>query len=69
MGNDRGVFRAAGACAMNHQTELVADLDAGLFKVIGVRFCHVCRYILVDDIDPSRHLFIDPEYDAIYPQR
>jgi hypothetical protein len=54
---------------MNHQTELVADLDAGLFKVIGVRFCHVCRYILVDDIDPSRHLFIDPEYDAIYPQR
>lgn len=67
MGNNRGVFRPTGACAMNHHTTLVED-DGGL-RVVGVRFCHVCKYILVDDIDPSRHLFIDPEYDAIYPQR
>lgn len=69
MGNNRGVFRPTGACAMNHHTDIVVDLDAGGFKVVGVRFCHVCKYILVDAIDPSRHLFIDPEYDAIYPQR
>jgi len=67
MGNNRGVFRPTGACAMSHHVVTVED-DSGK-HVIGVRFCHVCRYILVDDIDPSRHLFIDPEYDEIYPQR
>jgi hypothetical protein len=67
MGNNRGVFRPTGACAMSHHTVAVED-DSGV-RVVGVRFCHVCKYILVDAIDPSRHLFIDPEYDEIYPQR
>jgi hypothetical protein len=68
MGNNRGVFHPAGSCAMSHHTDFVERLD-GTVDVVGVRFCHVCKYILVDAIDPSRHLFIDPEYDAIYPQR
>ncbi len=68
MGNNRGVFRPTGACAMSHHTDLIVGDDGG-DRVVGVRFCHVCKYILVDAIDPSRHLFIDPEYDEIYPQR
>jgi hypothetical protein len=30
-------------------------------------FCPVCKYILVDDIDPSAHGAIDADYDAQYP--
>lgn len=68
MGNNRGVFRPTGACAMSHHTRQTLEADLSV-RVVGVRFCHVCRYILVDNIDPSGHLFIDPEYNAIYPQR
>jgi hypothetical protein len=68
MGNDQGVFHPTGACAMSRHTVSEKGED-GNVRVFGVRFCHVCKYILVDDIDPSRHLFIDPEYDAIYPQK
>jgi hypothetical protein len=31
-------------------------------------FCAVCRYVLVETIDPSQHSFIDHYYDVIYPQ-
>jgi hypothetical protein len=30
-------------------------------------FCPVCRYVLVDLIDPTRHFEIDLDYDDIYP--
>jgi hypothetical protein len=30
-------------------------------------FCAVCRFVLVDFIDPSKHDSIDRDYDAIYP--
>lgn len=55
-GNSKGMFHPTGNCMMNDQNS-------------GARFCHVCKYMLVDAIDPSRHFFIDPEYVAIYPQR
>ena len=55
MGVMKGAFHPTGSCKM-----------AGHAK--GERFCHVCRYTLVDAIDPSRHLFIDQEYSSIYPE-
>ena len=54
-GNATGIFHPTGNCMMNDQNH-------------GARFCHVCKYVLVDAIDPSRHLFIDPDSDEIYPQ-
>lgn len=56
MGNMTGVFHPTGNCMMSNQNS-------------GARFCHVCQYVLVDAIDPSKHYFIDPEYTPIYPQR
>jgi len=37
--------------------------------VDGSPFCPVCRYIMVDMIDPTRHFSIDLDYDDIYPLR
>ncbi len=31
-------------------------------------FCAVCRYVIVDIIDPSKHATIDDDYNDIYPQ-
>jgi hypothetical protein len=30
-------------------------------------FCHVCRYVLVDLVDPTKHGIIDRDYAKIYP--
>ena len=27
------------------------------------RFCHICRFVIVNEINPSRH----PELDVLYP--
>jgi hypothetical protein len=56
IGNDVGVFHATRECMMANQ-----DGASG--------YCHVCKYVLVDAIDPGKHYFLDPEYDGIYPQR
>jgi hypothetical protein len=55
-GNSVGLFHPAGLCMMLSQDDASA-------------FCHVCKYVLVDAIDPSAHFFLDPEYDELYPQR
>jgi hypothetical protein len=34
----------------------------------GREFCAVCRYILVDIIDPFKHFQIDINYSTFYPQ-
>jgi hypothetical protein len=31
------------------------------------QFCAVCRYVLVDRIDPSQHGALDVEYGKQYP--
>jgi len=52
----KGVFHPAGHCLMRHTTHA------------GTReFCAVCRYILVDIIDPTQHGANDKEYDKHYP--
>ena len=33
----------------------------------GGNFCAVCRYIIVDFVDPTMHGLIDADYDDEYP--
>ncbi|MGB4888355.1 MAG: M64 family metallopeptidase, partial [Nitrospira sp.] len=51
-----GVYHPTGNCIMRN-----SDSD-------GKEFCPVCRYLLVDIIDPHKHFSIDLDYGEIYPQ-
>ena len=51
-----GVFHPAGQCLMRN-----ANLSTN-------EFCHVCRFILVETINPDMHWWIDQDYDPIYPK-
>jgi hypothetical protein len=53
----RGVFHPAGTCMMRSDEDEAAE------------FCAVCRYIIVDLIDPTKHFGIDRDYAEIYPKR
>ncbi len=55
---DCGIYHPSGNCIMRY-TE--ADEGSG-------EFCAVCRYIIVDIIDPSKHFEIDRDYGEKYPQ-
>jgi hypothetical protein len=50
-----GVFHATGRCIMRNP------------HVGSHEFCAVCRYIMVDFVNPFRHFEIDLDYDKIYP--
>lgn len=52
----KGVFHATGNCIMRDS------------HTDGKEFCAVCRYILVDLIDPTKHWEIDRNYAEFYPQ-
>jgi len=51
------VYHPSGDCNMRSNDSLIS------------RYCHVCRYILVDKLDPSLHTEIDREYAWDYPNR
>jgi hypothetical protein len=51
-----GVFHPTGHCMMRSDKNPVQE------------FCAVCRYLLVETIDPSLHDVVDLEYDRFYPQ-
>jgi hypothetical protein len=51
-----GLYHPTGSCLMRD-----AHSD-------GREFCAVCRYILVDIIDPYKHWEIDRNYQTFYPQ-
>jgi hypothetical protein len=51
----RGIFHPTGKCIMRQS------------RVDAAEFCAVCRYIMVDFVDPFRHFEIDRDYDEIYP--
>ena len=53
-----GVYHPTGFCMMR------ARFDGS--EVNG--FCPVCRYFMVDLIDPTKHGKIDDEYAEYYPQ-
>jgi hypothetical protein len=50
-----GIFHPTGTCVMRNSRDG------------SIEFCAVCRYIMVDFVDPFRHFEIDLDYDAIYP--
>jgi hypothetical protein len=50
-----GIFHPTGTCVMRNSHDGSTE------------FCAVCRYIMVDFIDPFRHRQIDLDYDVIYP--
>jgi hypothetical protein len=51
-----GIFHPAGTCLMRGNGEFDT-----------LQFCAVCRYVLVDIIDPTKHFLNDREYARIYP--
>jgi hypothetical protein len=55
---DCGIYHPTGACAMN-----VIEVQPGS----SYQFCWVCRYAMVDFIDPAMHGLIDRDYDYRYP--
>jgi hypothetical protein len=52
-----GVYHPAGSCIMRNSNSN------------GKEFCAVCRYLLVDIIDPSKHFSLDLDYEEYYPQK
>jgi hypothetical protein len=54
----KGIFHPTGHCIM--RIHAVPDVK---------EFCAVCRYILIDLIDPTKHGANDLEYEKIYPQK
>jgi hypothetical protein len=63
-GGDRyycGVYHPSGACLMR------ALLVPGM-PLLTYLFCPVCRYFLVDRLDPTKHRVIDHDYAKRYPQ-
>ena len=58
-----GVFHPTGQCTMN---ETYGETSTGV--AIATPFCVVCRYALVELIDPSGHGQVDADYDPEYPQ-
>jgi hypothetical protein len=52
-----GIFHPTGTCMMRSHHDDESE------------FCPVCRYILVDLIDPYHHEEIDRDYADIYPFR
>ena len=47
------IFHPTGTCIMRRSKEEEAE------------FCAVCRYVMVDFVDPSKHFQIDLDYDDI----
>ncbi|HXU80705.1 MAG TPA: hypothetical protein VN914_04870 [Polyangia bacterium] len=68
-----GVFHPSGICTMRDKvTALLPNdpeeaLPEDVVRNSLAPFCHVCRYILVDALDPRLHALIDTEYEKRYP--
>jgi hypothetical protein len=60
-GFDCEIYHPTGACLMNVFTYDVA-------QVKSFQFCWVCRYALVDAIDPTKHGDMDRAIDYRYPK-
>lgn len=58
-----GIYHPSGSCHMRHGA---FTNEAGI--VTDSLFCHVCRYVLVDMIDPSKHTNIDSDPNAFFPK-
>ncbi|MCB9383111.1 MAG: hypothetical protein H6509_00745 [Bryobacterales bacterium] len=57
-------YRPTGECMMRNEFEIVQSLASDkYFEVRKFPFCHVCRYVIVNEFNPSRHA----ELDELYP--
>ncbi len=56
-----GVYHPSGVCLMR------ARMVPG-FKFLTYLLCPVCRYVIVDRFDPTKHAAIDKDYEKRYPQ-
>ena len=65
---ERDVYRPTGICLMRRR--LIRRVDAEgeqiVAKDLAYQFCDVCRYVLVDRIDPALHPVIDADYEKRY---
>ena len=64
------IFHPTGECIMRKETLQILETVGGVVRSRDrqtYQFCHVCRYSLVDQIDPKQHEPIDRDYDKIYP--
>ncbi len=59
---DCGIYRPTGVCIMRQQEFTAAG------RKQSYQFCSVCRYAIVDAVDPTRHGAIDRDYARRYPQ-
>ena len=64
--HDYPLYHPSGICLMSrrHYTD-----DGPPIKDVAYGFCHVCRYALVDQIDPSQHGVIERAYQKVYPAK
>lgn len=59
-----GVFHPTGTCLMRRQTRAyLGDTRNAIYA-----FCPVCRYILIDNLDPTKHGRADAAYQVIWPE-
>jgi IgA Peptidase M64 len=58
---DCGVYRPTGMCMMRRQLTITDE------QTFVYSFCPVCRYAMVDLLDPTRHGDIDRDYESRYP--
>jgi hypothetical protein len=61
MSRQCGVYHATGRCMMRKETWIRAQ--GGHPQITPL--CHVCRYIVVDSVDPRRHDVIDDGFKAV----
>ena len=59
---DCGVYRPTGVCLMRSQHYRDTRGHDRAYQ-----FCPVCRYAMVDFIDPTQHGAIDADYEPRYP--
>jgi hypothetical protein len=62
-GIDCAVLRPTGVCLMG----ILSFTDPRSRSTKAYQFCHVCRYAMVDLLDPSQHGAIDADFAARYP--
>lgn len=59
------VYHPAGKCLMRQQT-WNATSPTGRTMVVFERLCPACRYIIVERLNPNKHIELDEDYDSIY---
>ncbi len=61
---DCGVFHPAGACLMRR---VRVPASSRQYAGSPYRFCAVCRYIIIDILDPLLHPQVDADYATFFP--